>query len=194
MTHFLDGSLGCLPTHHPQIPVQPPVPSPGGGGWCQRQNGPLFCGPIFPTPGACLGAESLSCCPAPAQCSALSLPPPLTLTPYQLMGVGRGLRQGLWCSSQVMKLQVGNSTLCPPPICPHLSVDRIPQACSQSHSGQLRGTGGGRLRCHYPGSKQQTKASAIPELPASSLRELEELAKPTETRFPHLESSFYFIF
>lgn len=37
-------------------------------------------------------------------------------------GWGGGLRQGLWCSSQVMKSQVGNSTLCPPPICPHLSV------------------------------------------------------------------------
>lgn len=36
--------------------------------------------------------------------------------------------------------------------------------------------------------------AAIPELPASKLHELEGLAKPTETRFPDLESSFYFIF
>lgn len=99
----------------------PPSAQSWPGGY-QRQNGPLFCVPIFPTPGACLSAESLSCCPAPAQCSALSLPPPLTPTPYQLMGVGRGPKARSLVPQPGDEVVSGELYPLSPPTCPHLSV------------------------------------------------------------------------
>lgn len=139
----------------PRFLSSPQCPVLARGG-CQRQNGPLFCVPIFPTPGACLSAESLFCCPAPAQCLALSLPPPLTPTPYQLMGVGRGPKARSLVQQPGDEVVSGELYPLSPsrmhaPVCAH--ADRIPQACSQSRSGQLRRTGGGRLLWHYPGSK-----------------------------------------
>lgn len=106
----------------PRFLSSPQCPVLAGGGGCQRQNGPLFCVPIFPTPGACLNAESLSCCPAPAQCLALSLPPPLTPTPYQLVGVGQGPKARSLAQQPGDEVVSGELYPLSPPICTHLSA------------------------------------------------------------------------
>lgn len=113
MTYFLDGSLGCLPAYPPLLLSSPQCPVLAWG--CQSQNGPLFCAPPILSAQGLPECRALSCCPAPTQCPALSLPPPLARLLINSRGWGRGPRQGLWYSSHVMELDVGALPFVPLP-------------------------------------------------------------------------------